>query len=47
MITPIFRIFDVEKAKLFYIDFLGFKMDWEHRYEEHMPLYIQISLHDA
>ncbi|EOQ29135.1 glyoxalase superfamily protein [Bacillus cereus group sp. RP37] len=47
MITPIFRIFDVEKAKLFYLDFLGFKMDWEHRYEEHMPLYMQISLHDA
>lgn len=47
MITPIFRIFDVEKATLFYLDFLGFKMDWEHRYEEHMPLYIQISLHDA
>ncbi|GAB6560044.1 VOC family protein [Bacillus mobilis] len=47
MITPIFRIFDIEKAKLFYIDFLGFKLDWEHRYEEHMPLYMQISLQDA
>ncbi|KYZ66705.1 glyoxalase superfamily protein [Bacillus sp. GZT] len=43
MITPIFRIFDIEKAKLFYLGFLGFKMDWEHRYEEHMPLYMQIS----
>ncbi|PGZ58134.1 glyoxalase/bleomycin resistance/extradiol dioxygenase family protein [Bacillus cereus] len=42
MITPIFRIFDIEKAKLFYLDFLGFKLDWEH-----MPLYMQISLHDA
>lgn len=47
MITPIFRIFDIEKAKLFYLDFLGFKLDWEHRYEENMPLYMQISLHDA
>ncbi|HHT7191472.1 TPA: glyoxalase superfamily protein [Bacillus cereus] len=47
MITPIFRIFDIEKAKLFYLDFLGFQLDWEHRYEEHMPLYMQISLHDA
>ncbi|MEH7030498.1 glyoxalase superfamily protein, partial [Bacillus wiedmannii] len=27
MITPICRIFDIEKAKLFYIDFLGFKLD--------------------
>ncbi|WP_338260199.1 glyoxalase superfamily protein, partial [Bacillus anthracis] len=28
MITPIFRIFDIEKAKLFYVGFLGFKLDW-------------------
>ncbi|MEC3433650.1 glyoxalase/bleomycin resistance/extradiol dioxygenase family protein [Bacillus thuringiensis serovar nigeriensis] len=47
MIIPIFRIFDIEKAKLFYLGFLGFKLDWEHRYEENMPLYLQISLQDA
>lgn len=47
MITPIFRIFDIEKAQLFYLNFLGFKLDWEHRYEENMPLYMQISLKDA
>lgn len=47
MITPIFRIFDIEKAKLFYLGFLGFKLDWEHRYEENRPLYLQISLQDA
>ncbi|MGE6537791.1 glyoxalase superfamily protein [Bacillus luti] len=47
MIIPIFRIFDIEKAKLFYLDFLGFKLDWEHRYEENMPLYMQIALNDA
>ncbi|HGH7182918.1 glyoxalase superfamily protein [Bacillus luti] len=47
MIIPIFRIFDIEKAKLFYLDFLGFKLDWEHRYEENMPLYMQIALKDA
>lgn len=41
--TPIFRIFDETKAKEFYIDFLGFKMDWEHRFEERLPLYMQIS----
>jgi hypothetical protein len=47
MITPIFRIFDIEKAQLFYLNFLGFKLDWEHRYEENMPLYMQISLNDT
>lgn len=47
MITPIFRIFDIEKAYLFYIKYLGFELDWKHQYEENMPLYIQISLDDA
>ena len=41
--TPIFRIFDEAKAKEFYVDFLGFKVDWEHRFEEGLPLYMQIS----
>ncbi|HVC64682.1 MAG TPA: glyoxalase superfamily protein, partial [Candidatus Dormibacteraeota bacterium] len=40
---PIFRIFDVEKAKEFYVDFLGFRVDWEHRFDETAPLYMQIS----
>ena len=40
--TPILRILDETKAKAFYIDFLGFKIDWEHRGEG--PLYMQISL---
>ena len=31
--TPILRILDETKAKQFYIDFLGFKIDWEHRVE--------------
>src|SRR3954468_24119707 len=29
---PILRIFDVEKAREFYLDFLGFSMDWDHRF---------------
>ena len=41
--TPILRIFDEAKAREFYIDFLGFKVDWEHRFEPGMPLYMQIS----
>jgi catechol 2,3-dioxygenase-like lactoylglutathione lyase family enzyme len=31
--TPILRIFDEAKAREFYVDFLGFKVDWEHRFE--------------
>lgn len=40
---PILRIFSVEKAKEFYVDFLGFTIDWEHRFGENFPLYAQIS----
>jgi hypothetical protein len=42
-VTPILRIFDEAKAKDFYIAFLGFAVDWEHRFEEDLPLYMQIS----
>jgi uncharacterized glyoxalase superfamily protein PhnB len=41
--TPILRIFDEVKAKEFYVEFLGFKVDWEHRFEPGLPLYMQIS----
>ena len=40
---PIIRIFAEEKAKEFYIGFLGFNLDWEHRVEEGFPLYAQIK----
>jgi catechol 2,3-dioxygenase-like lactoylglutathione lyase family enzyme len=40
---PILRIFDVAKAKEFYVDFLGFAIDWEHRFGDNFPLYAQVS----
>ena len=42
-VTPILRIFDVAKAKEFYLDFLGFTWDWEHRFGDNAPLYAQVS----
>ena len=36
-------MFDEIKAKEFYIDFLGFRVDWEYRVEAGLPLYVQIS----
>lgn len=41
--VPIVRIFDVAKAHDFYLGFLGFKVDWEHRYGANFPLYTQVS----
>jgi len=40
---PILRIFSVDKAKEFYVDFLGFKIDWEHRFGDDFPIYCQVS----
>lgn len=40
---PILRMFSEEKAREFYVDYLGFKVDWEGRFEENTPLYMQVS----
>ena len=40
---PILRIFAVDKAMEFYVGFLGFKVDWEHRFGDNFPLYAQVS----
>src|SRR6266566_4643730 len=44
---PTLRIFDSGKAREFYIGFLGFKVDFEHRFEPDLPLFMQISLGDV
>ena len=41
--VPILRIFSVETAKEFYIDFLGFRVDWEHEFDPTSPVYMQVS----
>ena len=42
-ITPVLRFFDLAKTLEFYVDWLGFKIDWEHRFGEKSPLYMAIS----
>jgi uncharacterized glyoxalase superfamily protein PhnB len=41
--TPILRIFDDAKAHEFYVDFLGFSIDWQHRFHDGAPSYVQVS----
>ena len=41
--TPVFRVFDEAKAKEFYVGFLGFTVEWEHRFEDGLPLYLEVS----
>lgn len=43
-VIPILRIFDYDKAIEFYVNWLGFTIDWEHRFEENTPVYMQVSL---
>lgn len=45
-VVPILRIFDIAKAREFYVDYLGFTVDWEHRFEANLPLYMQVSRGD-
>jgi catechol 2,3-dioxygenase-like lactoylglutathione lyase family enzyme len=40
---PILRMFDEAKAREFYLDFLGFSIEFEHRFEADLPLYLGIS----
>lgn len=45
--TPVLRIFDEDKAREFYVDFLGFDVDWEHRFADDLPLYLQVARDDC
>lgn len=40
---PVLRTFRGPEADRFYLDFLGFDVDWEHRFEPGLPLYRQVS----
>lgn len=39
---PILRIFDYNKAVEFYIDWLGFEIVMEHRFDNNSPVYLEI-----
>ncbi|MFC4871927.1 glyoxalase superfamily protein [Negadavirga shengliensis] len=43
-VIPIFRVFDYRKTIEYYVDWLGFKVDWEHRFDDNSPIYMQVSM---
>jgi len=45
--TPILRSFDEAKAREFYLDFLGFQVVFEHRFEPGLPLYMGVARGDC
>ncbi|ATA20778.1 hypothetical protein EDC48_114136 [Gibbsiella quercinecans] len=40
---PILRMFDERKAREFYLEFLSFSVEFEHRFEPSLPLYLGIA----
>lgn len=45
--VPVLRVMSVDQALPFYVDYLGFTLDWEHRFEPGLPLYVQVSRSEA
>ncbi|WP_414450804.1 glyoxalase superfamily protein [Burkholderia sp. 22PA0099] len=43
---PVLRSFSEAKAREFYVDFLGFAVLWEHRFEPGLPLYMALKRGD-
>ena len=43
IVTPQFRITDARRSIAFYVDGLGFKVDWEHRFEPGFPVFMQLT----
>jgi len=46
-VVPVLRSFDETKAKEFYVDFLGFEVTFEHRFDDNAPLYMGLRRGDA
>lgn len=42
-VVPTLRITDQAASFAFYVDGLGFQVDWEHRFEPGFPVFMQIS----
>jgi catechol 2,3-dioxygenase-like lactoylglutathione lyase family enzyme len=45
-VIPCLRITDYATARAFYVDGLGFTIDWEHRFEPHLPVFLQLTRGD-
>ncbi len=41
--VPIVRVRDARASARFYVEAMGFVVDWEHRFAEGFPLYVQVS----
>ena len=46
---PVLRMFDEQQAQDFYLEFLGYQVEWKHRFRksDDSPLYMQIRLGES
>ena len=42
-VMPTLRITNYARSKEFYVDRLGFRIDWEHRFKPTFPVFMQVS----
>ena len=42
-VMPTLRMTDYARSKQFYVEGLGFQVDWEHRFEPNFPVFAQVS----
>lgn len=42
-VIPALRITDYTRSKAFYVEGMGFQIDWEHRFEPHFPVFVQMT----
>src|SRR5687768_5660902 len=45
LVTPQLRSTNWTRTKAFYVDALGFTIDWEHQFGPGMPTFAQVTLH--
>lgn len=45
-VVPGLRFTDEARTRAYYVEVLGFQVDWEHRFEPGMPLFMQVSRGD-
>jgi len=42
-VVPALRITNYQKSKAFYVEQLGFRIEWEHRFEPSFPVFMEIN----
>lgn len=40
---PVLRVFDATLAKAFYVEWLGFRLEWEHQFGANFPRYLCVA----